>query len=892
MPGDGPSVEASGSQAGEILSCVSCRNRKLKCDRTKPRCNRCEKAKLECVFPESRRKPAFKRRNVKELEARLAQVEVLLKEAGQNRSLQDKTTEPVDPQSAGIPVTEDAIFQGMDFTVPNLSFDDGSAFSFQQDPTTTFSAGNLDSQGQDNPPFNGDLIDLGGIFESLPPFQMMEELNQIFFERHQHLIPVIHPSRYLQAFYSAPHMKPPMCLQYAIWSLAAGGHPKYGAYHEIFYRRARQYIDSDEMKGYGEHFITVAHAQALCMIATYEAKSMLFTRAAMSVSRAVRLVEMMGLHRLDGAADEISPTLLPPKDWTELEERRRVFWGAFCIDSHCSISTGWPFHVDASEITTRLPAPESAFNNGEEVETCSLDDAFKGRPYSSFAGAILVCHLFNQILKHVHRPKPNDNPDNYEYGEYWQRHRDIDNTLSSAFMYLPQSFRMPENYRDPVAVHTNLNLHASTIALHHSAIETIDTYKLPETAKKISQDRLRTAAQEIVNIIKLTSHVNASPRSPLAALSLYCAASVYIYLCKETQTPTNGENLDFLIAAMEAFGRDHMITRAFLRQVVADIERNGIQNIVRLPRLDNLDADFRAQVSHNIPLLARTKISRHSGVQPPLPGRLPLGKPVGKVITEDLGHCDHGTWTSERGSSSRETRPAGPVASNKRKRTSLSHGTSTVGGSPERNDSPWATSGVQDRISTNPSTHSSPPDPLNMGTSKQPILCGAGYGMDPQQQVNLPHRTGSPHVNTYPGITTLSHTPAAASASQDTCRGGINDIPSLMIGCMGPKPFRTAGRGPDWDLAGAYMGIQFGHAEHAANNREAGFQAPQNDTGGNGGGDVPWNLGGGDGMNVDWEALGASLGINPGDVVDTTPGVGAGVEAGGGKDGGTRSSVD
>lgn len=73
----------------------------------------------------------------------------------------------------------------------------------------------------------------------------------------------------------------------------------------------------------------------------------------MSGSRGVRLVQMMGLHRLDGSAEEICPTLLPPRDWTELEERRRVFWGIFCIDSHCSISTGWPFLIDSSDVRKR-----------------------------------------------------------------------------------------------------------------------------------------------------------------------------------------------------------------------------------------------------------------------------------------------------------------------------------------------------------------------------------------------------------------------------------------------------------------------------------------------------------------------------------------------------------
>ncbi len=55
----------------EPLSCVSCRAKKLKCDRSKPACARCVKVDGECLYPESRRKPTFKRKNVKELEARL-----------------------------------------------------------------------------------------------------------------------------------------------------------------------------------------------------------------------------------------------------------------------------------------------------------------------------------------------------------------------------------------------------------------------------------------------------------------------------------------------------------------------------------------------------------------------------------------------------------------------------------------------------------------------------------------------------------------------------------------------------------------------------------------------------------------------------------------------------
>lgn len=66
-------------------------------------------------------------------------------------------------------------------------------------------------------------------------------------------IPILHPARYLQAFYSAPQLKPPMCLQYAIWALASNGHDKYGHLHDIFYSRARQYLESDELKVWKAH---------------------------------------------------------------------------------------------------------------------------------------------------------------------------------------------------------------------------------------------------------------------------------------------------------------------------------------------------------------------------------------------------------------------------------------------------------------------------------------------------------------------------------------------------------------------------------------------------------------------------------------------------------------
>lgn len=101
----------------------------------------------------------------------------------------------------------------------------------------------------------------------------------------------------------------------------------------------------------GEHFITLGHAQAWALTATYEARKLLFTRASVSCGRGVRLAQMMGLDRLDSGKDDLPPALGPTKSWGELEERRRVFWSIFAIDCHASVSTGWPNLVRSDDVS-------------------------------------------------------------------------------------------------------------------------------------------------------------------------------------------------------------------------------------------------------------------------------------------------------------------------------------------------------------------------------------------------------------------------------------------------------------------------------------------------------------------------------------------------------------
>jgi hypothetical protein len=59
----------------------------------------------------------------------------------------------------------------------------------------------------------------------------------------------------------------------------------------------------------------------------------------------------------------------PSDDWTELEERRRLFWIIFMLDRFCSVSTGWDTSLTSDEVHRRLPADGGYFTREEPVVT-------------------------------------------------------------------------------------------------------------------------------------------------------------------------------------------------------------------------------------------------------------------------------------------------------------------------------------------------------------------------------------------------------------------------------------------------------------------------------------------------------------------------------------------
>ncbi|KAK4144656.1 fungal-specific transcription factor domain-containing protein [Dichotomopilus funicola] len=577
------------------LACMICRKRKLKCDGIKPSCSTCSRLGHTCAYDEVRRKSGPKRGYVKALEERLKQVETLLKTQEISSSDAAKgISMPLDGSAKAPPINQRAAatanFNVTDPSIAVASSRDMDRWQFNSDspnnpPLDDFnfnSSMGMGMGGVDNN-FTWEMIGLG-LEEPLPSQETIDELHHIYFEKIHPSVPMIHKFRYLAAMNLAPAQRPPVCLRYAMWTLACSVSDKFHTLKDLFYARARKYLESDYMKGYGEHMISVAHAQTHVLLASYEFKWMYFPRAWISTGSGVRLSQMIGLHRLDGTGLDVKQCLPPPRDWTEREERRRTFWMAFCLDRFASIGTGWPVTVDEKDILTNLPASDDAFDLSRPEQTPTLQDAMSpagAGKISSFAGVVLMACLFGRNLVHLHRPDVDDR-DHDLNGEFWKRHRQMDNILLNTSLCLPSHLKLPAGLGNANVVFTNMCIHTSTICLHQAAIFKADKNRLPASVSSESKVRCITAANEIASIMRMVSHLDLSAMNPFISFCLYVSARVFVqYLKSRPDDSQTADSLRFLLSAMNALKRRNPLTESFLVQLDVDLEALG----ARIPKL-------------------------------------------------------------------------------------------------------------------------------------------------------------------------------------------------------------------------------------------------------------------------------------------------------------------
>lgn len=155
------------------------------------------------------------------------------------------------------------------------------------------------------------------------------------------------------------------------------------------------------------------------------------------------------------------------------------------------------------QILTNLPASEDAYQNSRQERTCTLQEALEtgNADISSFAGTVLLSALFGRNLLHLHRPDQDDRDDDLN-GKFWQRHRDINDTLSRISLALPDRLRIPMGLPDPNVIFLNMCIHTSIICLHQAAIFKADKNRMDSHIAGDSKVYCIKAAMDISHIMR------------------------------------------------------------------------------------------------------------------------------------------------------------------------------------------------------------------------------------------------------------------------------------------------------------------------------------------------------------------------------------------------------
>lgn len=159
---------------------------------------------------------------------------------------------------------------------------------------------------------------------------------------------------------------------------------------------------------------------------------------------------------------------------------------------------------------TNLPANDDNFERSIPENTVSLSASMTpegAAKLSPFAGVVTMANVFGKNLTHLHRPGTDDNDHDLQ-GEFWKRHRQLDNTLLKTSLSLPPHLRLPAGVRNANCVFLNMCIHTSTICLHQAALFKAEQKKLPPSVVDQSSTRCLLAATEVANIMRLISHLD------------------------------------------------------------------------------------------------------------------------------------------------------------------------------------------------------------------------------------------------------------------------------------------------------------------------------------------------------------------------------------------------
>ncbi|EED12116.1 conserved hypothetical protein [Talaromyces stipitatus ATCC 10500] len=523
-------------------ACEECRRRKLRCDRRQPQCGLCEASGVECQVITARSSRGPKRGYLKVLQARIAALEgVLLQQQGINN-----VSEPSDEHSLDVPLLDDQIdlsgwqLPMIDDETPLHDLYDSSKTSNSSSRTVITDSGSgpnpIPSQERNSnisidltmpelAPRTKIVENVDDISEPKISDLMQADLDQLYFDRIHHSIPIQHPSRYFSWRRQPVKTEAQSCLQYAIWTLGASVSALYENIGDSLYQYARRGLEALDSVDTSLASTDLEQVQAWLLLAIHEFMTVDIRRGWISAGRAFRLIQLNWLHGTDG-----SDLLRGQTDWIESEQKRRTFWMAYCLDHFMSMRTGSP-PTFSETVAIRLPCPEANFQNDQPILMGFLSDALAPDTIitSTFTECIIVATISGQALSHRNQCLVGD----FYFStteDFWNRHQWIDGILTQRMEAFSAKYTTDMQQADPMLLF--IGLMWQTIILHLYQTMTCAVPSNDGKRDLIAEYKKRStvAAQEIVDLTNKLSQVNSLKVHPLTLIPLsLCVEFLMLY---------------------------------------------------------------------------------------------------------------------------------------------------------------------------------------------------------------------------------------------------------------------------------------------------------------------------------------------------------------------------
>ncbi|KAF1931383.1 uncharacterized protein M421DRAFT_56973 [Didymella exigua CBS 183.55] len=371
---DGPSVVGEDQPA-----CASCKKRKLRCSREIPVCSHCLRLSTECVY-NPKQKPGLKPGAVEALTRRVAFLEQILLDEGGNVRPQYKD-EPEQHSNGDFPSNGSRVVGQVATStvhgsqaVPSINQEQPPVTASTNDSAT--SANPLkrkhEEPGVERWYFATEELDLA---QHLPSQGVLLKVVDFFKTSFHHWIPYLHKQRLHKKVSEGVCSNGLLLVLHALVAVAL----RHMDTNVLF-------MDHDQIQRQSSVSRIIVETHAIRSVSIESLQALIFVvfdylndgknhRAWPLIGSLTRTIGYLQLTSEPSSASQSSllmrPVRLvqPSNDWTELEERRRLFWIIFMLDRFCSVTTGWDTSLTSDDVHRRLPADGGYFTREEPVTT-------------------------------------------------------------------------------------------------------------------------------------------------------------------------------------------------------------------------------------------------------------------------------------------------------------------------------------------------------------------------------------------------------------------------------------------------------------------------------------------------------------------------------------------